>query len=118
MHPSWWWHPFTHLRGWRAVESIELGRQTPNDDDDDDDDDDAAAADKPSVVLEDGTRLSADLVVATADLPYVYDKLLPPATVMASLGSWFSRNPASLQLSSSTISFFWALRREYTQVTL
>ena len=103
------------LRCNTAVESIELGRQTPNDDDDDDDDD-AAAADKPSVVLEDGTRLSADLVVATADLPYVYDKLLPPATVMASLGSWFSRNPASLQLSSSTISFFWALRREYTQL--
>ena len=24
VHPSWWWHPFTHLWGWRAVESIEL----------------------------------------------------------------------------------------------
>jgi len=29
------------------------------------------------VVLEDGTRLSADVVVANADLPYVYDRLLP-----------------------------------------
>ena len=25
VHPSWWWHPFTHLWGWRAVECAELG---------------------------------------------------------------------------------------------
>ena len=23
-HPSWWWHPFAHLWGWRAVECAEL----------------------------------------------------------------------------------------------
>ena len=23
-HPSWWWHPFAHLWGWRAVECTEL----------------------------------------------------------------------------------------------
>lgn len=25
VYPSWWWHPFTHLWGWHAVESTELG---------------------------------------------------------------------------------------------
>jgi hypothetical protein len=24
VHPSWWWHPFAHLWGWRAVECAEL----------------------------------------------------------------------------------------------
>lgn len=57
------------------------------------------------VLLDDGARLPADAVVANADLPYVYEHLLP-------------RDPATKKLlrmrySCSTISFFWGLDRTY-----
>jgi phytoene desaturase (3,4-didehydrolycopene-forming) len=94
------------LRCNSSVASIELG-------------DDSAGGDsgRPAVVLENGVRLEADLIVATADLPYVYDKLLPPKPKPSLFSRWFERDPSSLQLSSSTISFFWALNKEYPQVT-
>ena len=60
------------------------------------------------VLLEDGQRLEADVVVANADLPYVYDHLLP------------DRRPAErlkrLQYTSSTLMFYWALNRVYPQL--
>lgn len=57
------------------------------------------------VVMADGQRLAADAVVANADLPYVYRDLLPPD------------GPADrwdrMRFSCSTISFFWAVDKQY-----
>jgi phytoene desaturase len=58
-----------------------------------------------AVVLADGTRVDADVVVANADLPWVYSHLLPRDGSAASL----SRK----QFSCSTISFFWGVDRTY-----
>ncbi len=57
------------------------------------------------VILEDGRRLHADAVLANADLPYVYQDLLP-------------RDGQAEQLlrkrySCSVISFFWGIDRPY-----
>jgi phytoene desaturase len=57
------------------------------------------------VCLADGSRVAADAVVANADLPYVYERLLPADPAAASL----SRK----QFSCSAISFFWGLNRTY-----
>jgi phytoene desaturase (3,4-didehydrolycopene-forming) len=57
------------------------------------------------VCLADGARLSADVVLANADLPYVYERLLPPDRMARSL----SRK----RFSCSAISFFWGLDRPY-----
>jgi phytoene desaturase len=53
------------------------------------------------VRLADGTRLAADVVVANADLPYVYQNLLPPDGAAAAL--------ARKRFSCSVISFFWGV---------
>eukprot|EP01052_Picozoa_sp_SAG31_P017495 SAG31_NODE_1198_length_9441_cov_3.648897_6_plen_210_part_00 len=53
------------------------------------------------VRLSTGEVLQADVVVATADLPYVYDQLLPEEPARQKL--------KKMRYSSSTISFFWAL---------
>jgi phytoene desaturase len=55
------------------------------------------------VVLDDGSRVAADAVVANADLPYVYEQLLPPDTATGRL--------LRKRFSCSTISFFWGLDR-------
>jgi phytoene desaturase len=57
------------------------------------------------VVLAHGARLKADVVLANADLPYVYEQLLPPDRMARSL----SRK----RFSCSAISFFWGLDRMY-----
>jgi len=57
------------------------------------------------VILADGARLKADVVLANADLPYVYEHLLPPDEMARSL----SRK----RFSCSAISFFWGLDRTY-----
>ncbi|MBL8058928.1 MAG: phytoene desaturase [Anaerolineales bacterium] len=57
------------------------------------------------VVLADGRRLTADVVLANADLPYVYDALLPEAEL--------ARPLARKRYSCSTISFFWGLDRAF-----
>lgn len=57
------------------------------------------------VALEDGRFLEADVVVANADLPYVYQKLLPDGIPAKRL--------AHKQYSCSTISFFWATDKTY-----
>jgi phytoene desaturase len=60
------------------------------------------------VRLADGSRVAADVVIANADLPYVYHELLP--------------DPAAAQrlerraYSCSTISFLWGLDREVPEV--
>ena len=60
------------------------------------------------VVLGDGRLLPADVVVATADLPYVYRRLLPDAAAARALGR--------KKFSGSTISFFWGLDRAYPEL--
>jgi phytoene desaturase len=57
------------------------------------------------VILEDGKRLSADAVLANADLPYVYQNLLPLDGQAAQL--------AHKRYSCSVISFFWGVDRPY-----
>jgi phytoene desaturase len=57
------------------------------------------------VLLPDGSRLDADVVLANADLPYVYQNLLPEDGKAESL----SRK----QFSCSVISFFWGVDKVY-----
>lgn len=57
------------------------------------------------VVLDDGRFLAADIIVANADLPYVYQNLLPTNKMAKRL--------AHKQYSCSTISFFWGIDKTY-----
>src|SRR5512136_1673812 len=57
------------------------------------------------VLLADGDRLDADVVLANADLPYVYQGLLPQDGMVKAL----SRK----RFSSSVISFFWGVDKTY-----
>jgi phytoene desaturase len=56
------------------------------------------------VVLDNGDRLPADIVVANADLPYVYANLLPQDGSTAKLDG--------KKYTSSTIMFFWGVKGE------
>jgi phytoene desaturase len=56
------------------------------------------------VTLADGERLTADIVLANADLPYVYAELLPDDGASARL--------ASKRYSSSALVFCWGVRGE------
>jgi phytoene desaturase len=60
------------------------------------------------VLLEDGGRLSADAVLANADLPYVYQDLLPQDREAESF--------EHKRYSCSVISFFWGVDRPYPQL--
>ncbi len=57
------------------------------------------------VTLEDGRRLSADVVLANADLPYVYKELLPSDGLATRL--------EHKRFSCSVISFFWGVKKRY-----
>jgi len=57
------------------------------------------------VVLEDGSRLAADTIVANADLPYVYQTLLPDADLTEQI--------TRKKFSCSVISFFWGVDKTY-----
>jgi phytoene desaturase len=57
------------------------------------------------VSLADGSELGADIVLANADLPYVYQQLLPSDRAARAL----SRK----HFSCSAISFFWGMDRTY-----
>jgi phytoene desaturase len=57
------------------------------------------------VILEEGQRLQADAVLANADLPYVYQELLPADEDAKQL--------AHKRYSCSVISFFWGVDRPY-----
>lgn len=57
------------------------------------------------VSLADGSHVEADVVVANADLPYVYQHLLPD--------SGMARTMERKQFSASAISFFWGVDRTY-----
>jgi phytoene desaturase len=60
------------------------------------------------VVLQDGRKLTGDYIVANADLPYVYDKLLPAEPIAERL--------MDKRFSCSTISFFWGLDRSFDEL--
>ncbi len=57
------------------------------------------------VLLEDERRLRADVVIANADLPYVYNQLLPDDKL--------AQQMANKQFSCSTVSFFWGVDKTY-----
>jgi phytoene desaturase len=66
---------------------------------------DTGARQARGVFLADGSRLKADVVLANADLPYVYQNLLPPDGMIKAL--------ARKQFSCSVISFFWGVDKAY-----
>lgn len=74
-----------------AVEEIEI-------------DDDRAKG----VILSDGRRLEADIIIANADLPYVYDKLLSDERE--------SQRLDRKEYTCSTLMFFWGLGKQYPQL--
>jgi phytoene desaturase len=60
------------------------------------------------VTLEDGSQIHADIVVANADLPYVYRHLLPKDGMVDRL--------ERKQYSFSTLMFYWGLDKQYPQI--
>jgi phytoene desaturase len=60
------------------------------------------------VLLADGSRLDGDVILANADLPYVYQHLLPQDGMAKAL----SRK----QFSSTVISFFWGVDKAYEAI--
>jgi len=66
------------------------------------------ARDARGVVLEDGQRLEASAVLANADLPYIYNDLLPDQKLADSM--------IRKRFSCSVISFFWGLDQACTEL--
>jgi phytoene desaturase len=60
------------------------------------------------VTLEDGSRLSADVIVANADLPYVYKHLLPDARPAKRL--------EQKKYTCSAIMFYWGTDKVYPEL--
>jgi phytoene desaturase len=60
------------------------------------------------VVLEDGSTRQADIIIANADLPYVYDQLLPDAGL--------AKQMMNKQFTCSTIMFYWGVDTVYPQL--
>ena len=61
-----------------------------------------------SIIFEDGSEIIADIIVANADLPYVYRKLLPDRGK--------SRRLDRKKYSCSAICFHWGLDKVYPQL--
>jgi len=59
--------------------------------------------------LEDGRELTADIFVGNADLPYIYDQLLPDRTEAKKLIE-------EKLYTCSTIMFYWGVDKEYQQI--
>jgi len=60
------------------------------------------------VLFKGGERLEADILIANADLPYVYQDLLPDQGA--------AKRMAHKRFSCSTVSFFWGVDKVYPQV--
>jgi phytoene desaturase len=60
------------------------------------------------VILSDGSYLDADVILANADLPYVYQKLLPQDKMAQSL--------AGKRFSCSVMSFFWGVDKAFASL--
>ena len=69
---------------------------------------DVNAAHARGVVLADGQKLEADAVLANADLPYVYQDLLPDKKL--------SRQLIRKRFSCSVFSFLWGLDKTYEEL--
>jgi phytoene desaturase len=65
------------------------------------------------VILDDGTRLTADVVVANADLPYVYRRLLGAG---AEHDQAEARRLEHMKYTSSAIMFYWGVDRVFPQL--
>jgi len=61
------------------------------------------------IQLEDGTTINADVVIANADLPYVYSQLLPESRL--------SRRLKKKEYSCSAIVFHWGIDKVYPQLS-
>jgi phytoene desaturase len=61
-----------------------------------------------AVVLATGQRLEADAILANADLPYVYESLLPDEKLAETI--------AHKRFSCSVISFFWGVDKPYSSL--
>lgn len=60
------------------------------------------------VLLTDGSTVLADTLIATADLPYVYQNLLPPSLMRHRL--------SMMKYSCSAIVFHWGVHKRYSQL--
>jgi phytoene desaturase len=60
------------------------------------------------VILDDGHQIKADVIIANADLPYVYKNLLPQDRT--------SKRIAKKRFSCSVISFFWGVDKQYKEL--
>lgn len=60
------------------------------------------------IILEDNTKVKADIIVANADLPYVYRELLPDKKL--------SRKIDRMKYSCSAICFHWGVDKYYPQL--
>ncbi len=61
-----------------------------------------------SVIFEDGSEIKPDIIVANADLPYVYRKLLPDRRK--------SKKIDNMKYSCSSICYHWGLDKAYPQL--
>ncbi|MBP8165095.1 MAG: phytoene desaturase [Anaerolineales bacterium] len=61
------------------------------------------------VELQDGRELTADIFVGNADLPYIYDQLLPDRAAA-------KRLTEDKLYTCSTIMFYWGVDKEYPQI--
>ncbi len=60
------------------------------------------------IVMENGTEIKADIIIANADLPYIYKELLPDKKAASRLDK--------KNYSCSAIAFHWALDKAYPQL--
>lgn len=60
------------------------------------------------IQLESGELISADIVIANADLPYIYSQLLPD--------KWIAKRLKNKEYSCSAIVFHWGLDKVYPQL--
>ena len=61
-----------------------------------------------AVRLKNGTRLPADVIVANADLPYVYKNLLP--------GDPLAKKIDNKKYTCSAITFYWGMDKQYPEL--
>jgi len=62
------------------------------------------------ITLSDGEKINADLIIANADLPYVYSKLLPDNTMSKKLNK--------KKYTSSALMFYWSVKGERSKKLL
>jgi phytoene desaturase len=60
------------------------------------------------VIFSDGTEAKADVIIANADLPYVYRELLPPGRK--------SKRISRMKYSCSALVLHWGLDKQYPQI--